>query len=172
MEIFTETERLILREIMPTDRNGLFAIDSDPDVNTFLGRNPVEKIEQIDDLITFIRKQYVDNGIGRWAMIEKDTNNFIGWCGLKLVKELTNNYINYYDLGYRLNKNYWGKGFGTEAAKATLDYGFNNMKLKDIYAIADSQNIASKNIIQKVGLKYINTFKLDNTDHDWFEIHK
>ena len=172
MEIFTETERLILREIVPTDRNGLFAIDSDPDVNLYLGRKPVETIEQIDSLIAFIRKQYVDNGIGRWAMIEKDTNNFIGWCGLKLVKELTNKHINYYDLGYRLNKTYWGKGLGTEAAKATVDYGFNNMKLKDIYAIADSQNSASKNIIQKVGLKYINTFKLDNTDHDWFEIHQ
>ena len=105
-------------------------------------------------------------------MIEKDTNNFIGWCGLKLVKELTNKHINYYDLGYRLNKTYWGKGLGTEAAKATVDYGFHNMKLKAIYAIADSQNSASKNIIQKVGLKYINTFKLDNTDHDWFEIHQ
>ncbi len=172
MEIFIETDRLILREIVPADRNGLFAIDSDPEVNTYLGRKPVENIEQIDDIITFIRKQYVENGIGRWAMIEKNTNNFVGWCGLKLVKELTNNHINYYDLGYRLNKSYWGKGFGTEAAMATLDYGFITMKLKDIYAIADSQNIASINIIQKVGLKYINTFKLDNTDHDWFEIHR
>lgn len=108
MEIFTETERLILREIVPADRDGLFAIDSDPDVNIYLGRKPVETIEQIDDIIAFIRKQYVDIGIGRWAMIEKGTNNFIGWCGLKLVKELTNKHINYYDLGYRLNKKYWG----------------------------------------------------------------
>ncbi len=172
MKIFIETERLILRELVPTDRNGLFAVDSDPDVNTYLGKKPVKTIEQTDDIIAFIRKQYVDNGIGRWAMIEKNRNNFVGWCGLKLVKELTNNHINYYDLGYRLNKSYWGKGFGTEAAKATLNYGFNNMNLKDIHAIADSQNMASKNIIQKIGLKYINTFTLDNTDHDWFEIHK
>lgn len=172
MEIFTETERLVLREILPTDRFGLFAIDSDPDVNTYLGNKPVERIEQTDDIIVFIRKQYVDNGIGRWAVIEKNTNTFIGWCGLKYIKELTNNHNNYYDLGYRLNKNYWGKGFATEAAKATLDYAFNIMKLKDVYAIADSQNVASKNIIQKVGLKYVNTFKYDNTDHDWFEIHK
>ncbi|MEO8761606.1 MAG: GNAT family N-acetyltransferase [Bacteroidia bacterium] len=172
MKIFAETDRLILREIMPADRNGLFAIDSDPDVNKYLGKKPVETIEQIDDVIAFIRKQYIDNGIGRWAMIERDSNNFIGWCGLKLVKELTNKHINYYDLGYRLNKNYWGKSLGTEAANATLQYGFNIMKLKDMYAIADSENIASKNILQKVGLKYVNTFKLDDTDHDWFEVHK
>jgi len=172
MEIFAETERIILREILPTDRDGLFAVDSDPDVNIFLGKKPVEKIEQIDEIIKFIRKQYVDNGIGRWALIEKHTNNFIGWCGLKLVRELTNNHINYYDLGYRLNKSYWGRGFATEAAKATLRYGFDNMKLNDIYAMTDSQNIASRNVIEKIGLKYVDTFKFDNTDHDWFEIHK
>ena len=172
MEIFVETERLILREIIPEDRNGLFAIDSDPDVNIYLGRNPVENIEQSDDLIKFIRKQYIDNGIGRWAMIEKNTNNFIGWTGLKLVRELTNNHIDYYDLGYRLNKNYWGKGFATEAAKASLQYGFNTLDLNEIYAIADSQNVASRNVIEKVGLKYIETFTNGDTDHDWFEIQK
>ena len=90
-----ETERLILREIIPDDRNGLFAIDSDPDVNIYLGRNPVEDIEQIDDLIKFIRKQYIDNGIGRWAIIDIKTNDFIGWTGLKFVTDLTNKHKNY-----------------------------------------------------------------------------
>jgi ribosomal-protein-alanine N-acetyltransferase len=172
MEIFAETERLILRELLPTDRNGLFAVDSDPDVNIYLGNNPVKTIEQTDDIIKFIRKQYVDNGIGRWAMIEKSTNNFIGWAGLKLIKELTNNRIDYYDLGYRLNKSYWGKGFATEAAKATLKYGFNTLNLNEIYAITDSKNIASRNVIEKVGLKYKETFIYCDTDHDWFEIQK
>ena len=172
MEIFAETERLILRELLPIDRNGLFAIDSDPDVHIYLGRNPVENIEQIDENIKFIRKQYIDNGIGRWAMIEKSTNNFIGWAGLKLIRELTNNNIDYYDLGYRLNKCYWGKGFATEAAKASLQYGFNTLNLNQIYAIADSKNVASRNIIEKVGLNYIETFKYCDTDHDWFEIRK
>ena len=172
MEIFAETERLILREILPEDRNGLFAIDSDPDVNIYLGKKPVENIEQIDGIIQFIRKQYVDNGIGRWAVIEKSTNNFIGWSGLKLVRELTNNHIDYYDLGYRLNKNYWDKGFATEAAIASLNYGFNILNLDKIRAIADSQNSASKNVIKKVGLKYIETFTYCETDHDWFEMYK
>ena len=172
MKIFGETERLILREILPIDRNGLFAIDSDPDVNIYLGNNPVKTIEQTDDIIKFIRKQYVDNGIGRWAMVEKSTNNFIGWAGLKLIKELTNNRIDYYDLGYRLNKSYWGKGFATEAAKATLNYGFNTLNLNEIYAIADSKNIASRNVIEKVGFKYKETFTYCDTDHDWFEIQK
>ena len=172
MEIFAETERLILRELLPIDRNGLFAIDSDPEVHIYLGNNPVENIEKIDDNIKFIRKQYVDNGIGRWAVIEKSTNNFIGWAGLKLIRELTNNRIDYYELGYRLNKSYWGKGFATESAKASLQYGFNTLNLNKIYAIADSKNVASRNVIEKIGLKYIETFTNNDTDHDWFEIHK
>ena len=172
MEIFVETERLILRELLPIDRNALFAMDSDPDVHIYLGNNPVKNIEQIDDNIKFIRKQYVDNGIGRWAVIEKSTNNFIGWAGLKLIRELTNNHIDYYELGYRLNKSYWGKGFATESAKASLQYGFNTLNLNKIYAIADSKNVASRNVIEKIGLKYIETFTNNDTDHDWFEIHK
>ncbi len=172
MEIFAETERLILRELLPIDRNGLFAVDSDPEVHIYLGNNPIENIEKIDDNIKFIRKQYVDNGIGRWAVIEKSTNNFIGWAGLKLIRELTNNHIDYYELGYRLNKSYWGKGFATESAKASLQYGFNTLNLNKIYAIADSKNVASRNVIEKIGLKYIETFTNNDTDHDWFEIHK
>jgi RimJ/RimL family protein N-acetyltransferase len=170
MKIFAETERLILRELVVSDANGLFAVDSDPDVNIYLGNNPVKSIEQTNEIIKFIRNQYIENGIGRWAMIEKNTHNFIGWAGLKLVKETTNNHCNYYDLGYRLNKNYWGKGFATEAAKASVDYGINQLNLKDIYAIADSNNVASKKVLEKVGLKFIETFNLEGTPHGWFHL--
>jgi ribosomal-protein-alanine N-acetyltransferase len=172
MKIFLETERLILREIISTDQQGLFEIDSDPEVNIYLGRNPVKTIDQTIEIIAFIRKQYIDNGIGRWAMIEKKTNKFIGWTGLKLVKELTNNHVEYYDLGYRLNRNYWGQGLATEAAKGCLNYGFTELKLKEIYAMADSNNSASRHVLEKTGLKYIETFSFNETPHDWFKISK
>ena len=128
---------------MPDDENALFEVDSNPAVNTYLGNNPVKDIDQIRGVIQFIRQQYSDNGIGRWAMIEKKTNTFIGWTGLKYVKELTNKHINYYDLGYRLNQKYWGKGYATESAIACVDYGFNQLKLQEIYAMAHFENKAS-----------------------------
>src|ERR1035437_6707591 len=134
MKIFTETERLILREILPSDDKGMFELDSDKEVHKFLGNKPVQNIEQSRQVIEFIGQQYLTNGIGRWAIIEKSTNNFLGWTGLKLVKEEINNHTDYYDLGYRLIKKYWGKGFATESAKASLDYGFNILQLTDIYA--------------------------------------
>lgn len=172
MKIFIETERLFLREIMPDDENALFEVDSNPAVNTYLGNNPVKDIEQIRGVIQFIRQQYSDNGIGRWAMIEKKSNIFIGWTGLKYVKELTNKHINYYDLGYRLNQKYWGMGYATESAIACVDYGFNQLKLQEIYAMAHFENKASRHVIEKSGLKYIETFEDNHVPHDWFKIKK
>lgn len=97
MEIFAETKRLILRELLPIDAEGMFELDSDKDVHQYLGGNAVKSINQSIGDIEFIRKQYMDNGIGRWAVIEKETGGFIGWGGLKLITETCNNKTNYYD---------------------------------------------------------------------------
>ena len=71
MKIFTETERFILREILPSDIDGMFELDADPDVHRYLGNQALSTKEQVVDVINFIRQQYVDNGIGRWAIIDK-----------------------------------------------------------------------------------------------------
>jgi [ribosomal protein S5]-alanine N-acetyltransferase len=170
MQIFIETERLIIREIVEADAPALFNIDSNEEVNLYLGRKPVTDISQTKNIIEFIRQQYVDNGIGRWAMVEKSTNTFIGWTGLKLITELTNNTINYHDLGYRINKNYWGKGYATESALACVNYGFTNLNLNKIIAIAHYQNKASHNVILKSGLHFKETFTYMDEVHNWYEI--
>lgn len=172
MKIFLETERLILRELLPTDDSGMFELDSDKDVHKYLGNQPFTKIEESREIIEFIRKQYVDNGIGRWAMISKETGEFMGWTGFKLMKELTNNHVNYYDLGYRLIKRFWGKGYATESAKACLQYGFGELKLDKIYGMADTNNTASRHVLEKAGLKYVETFDFRGDLHDWFRISK
>lgn len=172
MRIFVETERLILREILQTDVEGLFQLDSDPEVHRYLGNKTVDNKEQIIAMINFIRQQYIDNGIGRWAIIDKKSNNFIGWTGLKLIKELTNNHIDYYDLGYRLISQYWGKGFATEAANASLNYGFEKLNLNEIYAIADCENLKSNHVLTKAGLRLIEIFDLNGIKHNWYKIEK
>jgi ribosomal-protein-alanine N-acetyltransferase len=172
MKIFLETSRLILRELLPSDDQGMFELDSDKEVHMYLGNKPVNTIEECREIIKTIRQQYIDNGIGRWAIIEKSTNNFLGWTGFKLVKERTNNHSNYFDLGYRLIRQYWGKGIATEAAKACLDYGFTELKQHVIYGMTDVNNKASKNVLGKSGLKYKETFSLNGVPHVWFEISK
>lgn len=170
MKIFAETERLILRELMPADAEGMFDMNSDPDVHRYLGNKPVKSIEQSIAEIEFIRKQYVENGIGRWAVIEKTSGNFLGWSGLKLITETTNNHINYYDLGYRFSKRFWGKGYATETAIAVIHYGFTELKLNEIIGIADINNLGSIHVLEKVGLKRVSVFDYDGTKHLWMRI--
>lgn len=172
MKIFVETERLILRELVPEDEDGLFELDSDPAVHEFLGNKPITNREQAREAIQFIRQQYIDNGIGRWAIVEKKSNAFIGWTGLKLVKKRTNNHINYYDVGYRLIKRYWGQGFATESAEASLQYGFNTLNIPVIYAIADSANAGSQKVLEKAGLHFVESFDYEGAPHKWYKILK
>src|SRR5688572_121541 len=111
MKEFVETERLLLREMLPSDYQGIFELDSDPDVHTYLGKDPITDFQQAKNVIDFIQKQYLENGIGRWAVIEKQTKAFVGWSGLKLIKEKTNGHVDHYDLGYRFIRKYWGRGY-------------------------------------------------------------
>lgn len=167
-----ETERLLLRKIVADDDKGMFELDSDPEVHRYVGNKPVSTIAQTHSVIKFIQQQYIENGIGRWAVIQKSTGTFIGWAGFKLTKNIVNNHVDYYDIGYRLIKKYWGYGFATEAAAACLDYGFDKMDLKIIYGMTDVRNTASKNVLEKIGLNYIEKFTFEGIEHNWFRITK
>jgi ribosomal-protein-alanine N-acetyltransferase len=83
---------------------------------------------------------------------------------------MTNNHINYYDLGYRLIRKYWGDGFATESALASLTYGFETLKLNEIFAAAHIENIASNRILNKIGLKQEGTFTYDKELHNWYRL--
>jgi ribosomal-protein-alanine N-acetyltransferase len=172
MRIFTETNRLILRELLPEDVDGMFEMDCDTEVHRFLGNAPIQTKEQAAEMIQFIRQQYVDNGIGRWAVIDKQTNSFLGWAGLKLIMEPINNHINYLDLGYRLMRKYWGLGIATEAARASLAYAFDELQAKEVYAITEIGNTASDNVLLKAGLSFIEPFDYKVFKLNWYKIDR
>lgn len=172
MKPVLETKRLILRELDMMDDIGMFELDSDADVHKYLGNNPVKTIEESRQVIAMIQQQYKEHGIGRWAMIEKSSNDFIGWAGLKFITEPINNHVHYYDLGYRLIKRYWGKGFATEAAQASLNYGFTVLNQDSIYGIAITEHAASIHVLQKVGLTAVENFMYENLPHVWLRADK
>ena len=172
MKIHIETERLILRDLTEQDLQGIFELDSDPEVHSYLGNKPIKTLIEAKEIIDFIILQYRKNGIGRWAVIEKESGNFIGWSGFKYINDVINDRTQYYDLGYRFIKKYWGKGFATESAMACLNFGFNKLEQKDIFAIADSRNLASNKILQKIGMTNINEFDYENVPHNFYEINK
>ncbi|MEZ4911636.1 MAG: GNAT family N-acetyltransferase [Saprospiraceae bacterium] len=164
------TKRLILRELNYDDVDGIFTLDSDPKVHEFLGNRPLVNLSQCVEIIDKVRQQYTKFGIGRWAMIEKESGEFVGWCGLKYVTEPFNKQQSYYDLGYRLIQKYWGKGYAKESSKAALHYGFDAMKLKEIYAMAHVKNNRSIAIINGLGFVNRGTLLYDQSEHYWFTI--
>ncbi|WP_296312842.1 GNAT family N-acetyltransferase [Winogradskyella sp. UBA3174] len=164
-----ETKRLILRPITEDDAQDFFELDANPNVHIYLGNNPVKTIDQSKAAIANILEQYKTNGIGRLAIIDKATNTFLGWSGLKFEQNLRKAF-DYYDLGYRLKEQHWGKGYATEAAIASLDYGFKDLKLKEICAAADIGNIASNVILKKVGLKPSGQFTYEGDVCNWYII--
>lgn len=170
MKIYVETDRLILREILPEDEAGFFEMDSDPEVHKYLGNNPVTNIEQIREVIKMVRQQYIDNGIARWAMIEKSSGHFVGWSGLKLVKEMHNQHINYVDLGYRLLRKYWGHGYATESATAARDYAFQAMNLTELIGVTDSGNLGSQNVLTKIGFQFVEQYEEDGMVLNWYRL--
>lgn len=167
-----ETERLILREFLASDDSGMFELDSDPEVHRFLGNQPVTQIEQSRAVIAAIQQQYQQNGIGRWAVILKETGAFLGWSGLKLERNV-NGHAQYYDLGYRFIKKHWGKGYATESASAFIDFGFNELKLQKICAAFEHGNDSSRNVMEKCGMHFVNDFveeKHGGVGCSWYEI--
>lgn len=167
MRTTIKTQRLILRPVTLNDVQDFFEMDSNPEVHKYLGNQPVKSIEQSKIMIKAIIEQYQSNGLGRLAIITKETNQFVGWAGLKLEQNLRKTF-DYYDIGYRLKQKFWGNGYATEAALAALNYGFKTLKLNKICGAADVNNLASNHILKKIGMQPQGTFKYKNTTCNWY----
>ncbi|SMP24498.1 GNAT family N-acetyltransferase [Chryseobacterium profundimaris] len=167
-----ETERLILREFEETDAERMFLMDSRPEVMKYIGIPPLTDIRETENIITMIRRQYADHGVGRLAVIEKESGLLIGWSGLKFLTQEVNGYQNVYDLGYRFMPEYWGKGYATESAKASLDFGFNGLKIDIIYAHAHCENQASHRVLKKQGFLKTGEFTEPDGVCFWYELNR
>lgn len=148
MGFLLETERLLLRESIEDDAQDIFELTNDPEVMRYTGDVSFESVEKTRELIRNY-EDYEKNSYGRWTTIIKATNEIIGWCGLKYIKE-----INETDIGFRFKKKYWNKGYATEASLACLDVGFNQFNLLQIVGQVFSDNGASIRVLEKIGMTY------------------
>lgn len=147
MKIIFETDRLLLRELNISDAENFYKLNSDFDVIKFTGDN---KFTSVNEAKTFLENytEYKKYGYGRWAVLSKSDDKFLGWCGLKYNEEQL------VDLGFRFFKKYWGNGFATEAAKGCLDYGFSELHLETIVGRALKKNTASIKVLEKIGMTF------------------
>jgi [ribosomal protein S5]-alanine N-acetyltransferase len=143
------TERLILRPLVRQDAVALQHIMDDPDVWRYFPRT---EVPSLDRTITYIDGQlehWAEYGFGHWGVEEKG-QRLIGWCGLQFLPETDET-----EVAYCLGKVHWGKGFATEAALASLNFGLSDLAIKEIVGLTHVENKASQHVLQKIGLKFI-----------------
>jgi [ribosomal protein S5]-alanine N-acetyltransferase len=146
--MITETTRLLLREITVADAEQAYLLNLDPEVIRYTGDEAFKSVEEAEKFLAAY-DPYRKYGFGRWAVIDKNTNEFLGWCGLKFHEK-----ENFYDIGFRFFKKHWGKGYATEAALACLDLGFKTFRMPEIIGRAAKENLASIRVLTKIGMQY------------------
>ncbi len=168
-KVFLETERLILRQFTESDAENLFELDSDREVIRFANLGIIKGGEPIDTDYETIRNKTLPRllayyqkyeGYGFWAAIEKSSNEFIGWFQFRPALDSPFNVAsglydnNDIELGYRLRKVSWGKGYATEGAKALVLKGFSELGTQRVVSSALAENRASSRVMEKAGLKF------------------
>lgn len=166
MSYILETDRLILRELNPNDAKRFYDLNSNPNVIKYTGNAAFKSEEEAKEFLVCY-KDYKRNGYGRWAVIRKSTNTFIGWCGLKF-----DDVENETDIGFRFFEEEWNKGYATESAIACLQYGFEKLNLKRIIGRAMKENIGSIKVLEKIGLEYEKDTELDGKAAVIYKIEK
>lgn len=157
MEIFLETERLVLRRFTADDVDDLVELDSDPDVMRYInGGRPTPRHEiESDVLPTFLEYYERFAGYGFWAAVEKSTGRFVGWFHFRPAKGGRSDEI---ELGYRLRKSAWGKGYATEGSRALIQKGFADLGVRRVFASTMVVNAASRRVMEKAGLRFVRVF--------------
>ena len=169
INVIIETERLLLRNFTEEDAELIYQLNLDPEVTRYTG-DPVRDMEHAREVLEkTILPQYALYGHGRWAVYIKQgfdliANGYIGWCGLKYRPEM-----NEIDLGYRFMKHSWGRGYATEAAYASLRFGFERLGLKRIVGRALPGNIASLRVLEKCGMNYVGEEVIEGLLHRTYE---
>lgn len=169
MNLRIETDRLYIRELQPEDAEGMYEMEADPEVHRYLGNDPAKSVQKCIDAIAFIRSQYEQFGIGRWAVLKKENDEFLGWTGFKFIEGPINKHSKFHDFGYRFKSACWRQGFASESGLAALRYGLDVLGLKDVYAMTHEENIGSRKTLEKLGFTYVESFPYDGPNLNWQE---
>lgn len=164
MDVFLETERLLLRRFTEADADNLFALDGDPAVMRFLSGGAATPRDVIQNKILprFLSSYERYAGFGYWAAIEKSTSYFLGWFGFHPSDD--GGSPDEVALGYRLRQAAWGKGYATEGARALIRKGFTELGVRRVVATTYQDNLASRRVMEKAGLTLVRRYRLTAAD--------
>jgi RimJ/RimL family protein N-acetyltransferase len=131
------------------DLDDLCLIRSDLEVMRFITGVPSTRDQALAVLNKHLNR-WQTHGFGNWAVRFKDDRTLLGWCGLDFLDTTPE-----IEVGYGLARSHWGRGISTEAARASLAYGFEHLHLDRIVAVAYPENTASRHVMEKLGMKYV-----------------
>lgn len=169
MSIFLTTNRLVIKAPSMTDFDDQFLLQSDPEVMKYVGTGPRCE-EKVKKVLQKSIDHYVKHGFSLGSVFEKSSNEFIGRAGLM--------YVDYDDtqpeveIGYALLKQYWGRGYATEIAKALITWGFSNLNVTKLVGIARTENISSCQVLEKAGMALKKHVPYNKHDALQYEIEK
>src|SRR5215207_8361194 len=163
MKPFLTTKRLVLRRLTPDDAQALFELDSDPEVVCWANpggkTTPYEEVHNqlLPRLLSYYERY---DGYGYYAAEDKTANEFLGWFFLRpesVDGQLPEEFAEV-ELGYRLKRTAWGKGYATEGSKALLEKGFSELGVGRVVAYVIVKNVASTRVLEKLGFRAVERF--------------
>jgi len=149
MTLFLETKHLILKAPQQSDLDNLIALRTDPDVQKYIRNGNIQTKEEVQEFLDIAISYQKKYGIGYCSVFEKDSSEFVGQAGIFHLG--FNDSQPDIELGYRLHKKFWGKGYATELAKALIEWGFQHLSVDKLIAIIHPENKASQKVAQKSG---------------------
>lgn len=147
--LILETERLMLRRLLPADLDALFALYSDPELRRYFPEGTLSLEETREELEWFLEGHPRHPELGLWATIHRPTGRFIGRCGLL---PWTIDGRAEVEVAYLLDKAFWGQGLASEAGRALVRYGFERLGLTRLICLIDPENRASIRVAQRIGM--------------------
>ena len=155
-----DSSRLTYRLMGSDDAALFFELDQDVEVMRYINHGKIPSMEDIHNIFMPRLKSYTipEEGCGIWQVTIRETNAYIGWILVRPMHFFTDNYsFENLELGWRFKKSSWGKGYATEAAKCITHAFVSKSNIAMLTAIAFPENVASINIMKKLGMKYIKT---------------
>lgn len=139
-----ESERILLRPVSFEDAEDMFEYTSDEETTRFL----YAAHKDLDQTKNFIANYFMKEPIGKYAIVIKDSEKMIG-----AIEFRVHEYNNSGELGYTVNRHYWGNGYATEAGELILDLAFNVLGLERVFAAYEVKNVASGKLLERLGMK-------------------
>jgi RimJ/RimL family protein N-acetyltransferase len=159
MDVFLETERMVLRRFTLDDAEDVLALDSDPQVRTYVeDGEPVTLEEAVSSIEHWLRYHDRSAIYGFWAAVERATGRFLGWFHFRPRPDAPPDEP---ELGYRLVSAAWGQGFGTEGSRALIDKGFESPEVSRVVAETLAVHTASRRVMEKAGMRFIRQYSTE-----------